>query len=94
MGNRHVHASWTVAEIGRLRKDFPAKSRRQLEAAFPRHPWGSIRMTARKLGLRRPPRVNKYQRYAARHVPVFDFGWAATLAANSTMISTSEGRSR
>ena len=69
-----TRAPWTNVEMARLRRDYPVKSSKQLESAFPRHSLGSIRATARKHGIHRPKPVSKYLAYAARHhVPAFEF---------------------
>ena len=77
-----TRAPWTNVEMARLRRDYPVKSLKQLEAAFPRHSLGSIRATARKHGIQRPKPVSKYLAYAARHhVPAFDF--SSSIAAHT-----------
>ena len=68
--------AWTNHEVARLDRMWPNASRAELEAALPRHAWGSIKGTARRRGLVRLINENPQQRMlmiCARHIPTFVF---------------------
>jgi len=64
---------WTSAERKELGRLFRVSSSEELIAAFPRHPIGSIKSTARDMGLKRPYGYRKWAAMVRNHVPVFGF---------------------
>lgn len=89
-----MKARWTAPEITRLRLAYPVMSSRQLTAAFPRHPWPSIKSAAHQLGLRKAEAYGgqRWREIAARHVPVFRFDILPARIGAGFDRSASDGR--
>lgn len=61
---------WTSPELRRLKECYAGMSDKGLAIAFSPHTINSIRTTAKKYGLRRPPRGRDWKKMASKYTPI------------------------
>lgn len=69
------HNMWTGLEIARLKRFYPLMSKAGLLQEFAPRSWESIRVTAYRIGLKRPRNLGghaNWKEIAAKHTPVFN----------------------
>lgn len=52
--SKNTHNNWTEKEIRLLKRNYPIKGKAFLQSLFPRHSWGSIKLKASRVDIKKP----------------------------------------